>query len=98
MDWKINRVVLGSIHWGLMLILSFILFSAIMLSIMVQYNRSAYRKLQYSQQKYHELQIEQGQLLLEYGMLSNYQRIEKIAHDTLNMNFPTVKQIRIIQP
>ncbi len=78
--------------------LGLILLSSIIRCIIVQCNRSAYRDLQYSRQVYHELQIEHDQLLLEYGTLSNCQRIEKIATETLDMLFANTQQITFIKP
>ncbi len=84
-------------QWALFLILLLLVqASAIGLVYVKHLNRKLFVELQASQRVRDQLMIEFGQLQLEQSTWSTHGRIERIAHQKLQMRMPDYAAVEII--
>lgn len=74
-----------------------VIISAISVCYVAQCNRHAYDKLQQTYHQRNEAEVEWSQLLLQYGALTTYERIEQLAAQ-FNMLVPDQKNIILVKP
>ncbi|MDZ7853379.1 MAG: cell division protein FtsL [Halomonas sp.] len=60
--------------------------------------RDQYARLQQLEREQQQLQTEWGQLLLEESAWSSPARIERLAHERLEMRLPDIDEVEVIRP
>lgn len=82
----------------LVLLLAAVLISALGVIYNTNSYRSTFSKVQQEEQQTHHLQLQWGQLLLEQASLVTPARVQELATERLNMNFPTQKNTILLHP
>ena len=80
-----------------LLLLVLLQISAVSLVFMQHRHRALFAELRVSQQQYDELLLQFGQLKLEQSTWATHGRIERIAHEKLQMRIPEFDMVDIIQ-
>jgi len=98
MDWGIIKLLAQNLRIRLIIPILLVTLTAITVSYVVQCNRKAYTQLQQIFMERNEADVKWGQLLLQYGTLTSYGRIEDLAKNRLHMLAPDQKKIILVKP
>lgn len=85
-------------HGGFLLLLALVALSGLLVSYIAYENRQVNNAIQEALDVRNLAQVEWGKLLLESSTLSSPVRIETIAKERLDMDIPSTKEIKIVQP
>lgn len=78
------------------ILLGLTLSTAIAVINVVNIQRDIYAKLQFAEQRTHQLEFEWGELLLEEASLVTPARVEQLATRVLHMRLPFNKQVLVL--
>ena len=98
MEWSILKLLFQSLRLRLLIPAILVAFSGITVCYVVQCNRKAYDRLQQAYSQRNDTEVRRGQLLLQYGTLTSYYRIERLAKQKLDMLVPNQKKVILVKP
>lgn len=98
MEWSVIKLLFQSIRLRLLMPTVIVALLAILVCYIVQCNRKAYDQLQQTYSQRNDIDVKWGQLLLQYGTLTSYGRIEYLAKEKLNMIVPEQRKVILVKP